>query len=234
MEKIQLPATNFVHVHVDLVGPLPVSAGGHTHLLTVVDRLARWPEAIPMRSTTAEACADAFALLWVARYGVPHSITTDRGVQFTSAVWKCLCCKLGVKHILTTAYYLQSKGMVERFHWQLKQSLKARDCRPALLDNLPWALLGLRAAPKEDSAVSSAEKVFGSPLTIPRQAQKMVVGQNDPPADPPLIDLRQQSYAIAEVAGGRNLLLDGATHICIRQGAMAARFPARTAAHTEF
>ena len=109
-----------------------------------------------------------------------------------------------------------------------------RPCRPALLDNLPWALLGLRAAPKEDSAVSSAEKVFGSPLTIPRQAQKMVVGQNDPPADPPLIDLRQQSYAIAEVAGGRNLLLDGATHICIRQGAMAARFPARTAAHTEF
>ena len=40
VEKIQLPATNFAHVHVDLVGPLPVSAGGHTHLLTVVDRLA--------------------------------------------------------------------------------------------------------------------------------------------------------------------------------------------------
>ena len=48
VEKIQLLATKFAHVHVDLVGPLPVSAGGHTHLLTVVDRLTCWPEAIPI------------------------------------------------------------------------------------------------------------------------------------------------------------------------------------------
>ena len=88
VEKIQLPATKFAHVHVDLVGPLPVSAGGHTYLLTVVDRLTQWLEAIPMRSTTAVACADAFALQWVARYVVPHSITMDHGAQFTSAVWK--------------------------------------------------------------------------------------------------------------------------------------------------
>ena len=221
VEKIQLPAAKFAHVHVDLVGPLPVSAGGHTHLLTVVDRLTRWPEAIPMRCTTAEACADAFALHWVARYGVPHSITTDRGAQFTSAVWKCLCCKLGAKHILTTAYHPQSNGMVERFHRQLKQSLKARDCGSAWLDHLPWVLLGLRAAPKEDSAVSSAEAVFGSTLTIPSQAQEIVSGHL-PSADPPLISLRQRSYA--EVASGHNSLLDGATHVYIRRGAMGGPF----------
>ena len=78
--------------------------------------------------------------------------------------------------------------------------------------------MGSVAAPKEDSAVSSAEVVFGSPLTIPSQAQKMVAGQDDPPADPPLIDLWQQSYA--EVAGGCNSLLDGATHVYIQRGAM--------------
>ena len=46
----------------------------------------------------------------------------------------------------------------------------------------------------------------------------MVAGQDDPPADPPLIDLWQQSYA--EVAGGCNSLLDGATHVYIQRGAM--------------
>ena len=46
----------------------------------------------------------------------------------------------------------------------------------------------------------------------------MVAGQDDPPADPPLIDLWQQSYA--EVAGGCNSLLDGATHVYIQWGAM--------------
>ena len=83
---------------------MPVTAEGHTHLLTLVDQLTRWPEAVPMRSTSAEACADAFALHWAARFGVPHTITTDRGALFTSTVWKCLCSKLGAKHILTTAY----------------------------------------------------------------------------------------------------------------------------------
>ena len=52
VEPIPLPADKFEHVHVDLVGPLPVSAEGHTHLLTIVDQCSRWPEVIPMRSTT--------------------------------------------------------------------------------------------------------------------------------------------------------------------------------------
>ena len=43
-----------------------------------------------------------------------------------------------------------------------------------------------------------------------------------PPADPPLFGLRQRSYA--EVASGHNLLLDGATHVYIRQGAMGSPF----------
>ena len=75
--------------------------------------------------------------------------------------------------------------------------------------------------PKEDSAMSSAEAVFGSPLTIPSQAQKMAA-RHLPPAHPPLIDLRQGYYA--EVANGHNSLLDGATHVYIRQGAMAGPF----------
>ena len=48
---IELSVAKFAHVHVDLVRPLPVSQKGHNHLLTVVDRLTRWPEAIPMRTT---------------------------------------------------------------------------------------------------------------------------------------------------------------------------------------
>ncbi len=47
--------------------------------------------------------------------------------------------------------------MVERFHRQLKDALRARECGAEWAAHLPWALLGLRAAPKEDSAISSAE-----------------------------------------------------------------------------
>ncbi|XP_069759374.1 uncharacterized protein [Narcine bancroftii] len=37
----------FSHIHVDIVGPLPVS-WGNCYLFTVVDRTTRWPEAILM------------------------------------------------------------------------------------------------------------------------------------------------------------------------------------------
>jgi hypothetical protein len=37
------------------------------------------------------------------------------------------------------------------------------------MDHLPWVLLGLRAAPKEDTGVSSAEMLYGLPLTLPGQ-----------------------------------------------------------------
>ena len=60
-----IPEKKFAHVHVDLVGPLPISAECHTHLLTVVDRSTRWPEVVPLKSTTAEVCADAFIAGWV-------------------------------------------------------------------------------------------------------------------------------------------------------------------------
>jgi Integrase zinc binding domain len=56
---IPILAYRFSHVIIDLVGPLPMS-GGYTHLLTIIDRSSRWPEAVPISSTTTAACASAF------------------------------------------------------------------------------------------------------------------------------------------------------------------------------
>jgi hypothetical protein len=43
-----LPATRFLHVHIDLVGPLPISAG-YTYCFTAVDRFTRWQKPSPSR-----------------------------------------------------------------------------------------------------------------------------------------------------------------------------------------
>ncbi len=85
-QAIANPLQRFSHLHIDLLGSLPQSAAGLSHLLTVVDRSTRWAEAIPLRSTTTDSCAAALVDGWVARFGVPQQITSDRGAQFTSSV----------------------------------------------------------------------------------------------------------------------------------------------------
>jgi transposase InsO family protein len=102
-------------------------------------------------------------------FGVPATITTERDVQFTSALWTDACTSLGIKHVLTTAYHPQSNGMVELMHRQMKDALCAHWAGPMWHSHLPWVLMGLHAAPMEDSAVSSAELVNGSPLILPGQ-----------------------------------------------------------------
>ena len=39
----------------------------------------------------------------------------------------------------------------------------------AWLEHLPWVLLGLRAAPKYETGVSSAEATYGHSLMLPSQ-----------------------------------------------------------------
>ena len=57
--------------------------------------------------------------------------------------------------------------MIKRFHRTLKTALKARPTGPNWVEELPWVLLGFRITPKEDLGYSSAELVYGEPLTIP-------------------------------------------------------------------
>ena len=98
---------------------------------------------------------------------MPDTLTSDRGAQFTSAIWAILTTRLGIHHITATAYHPQANGLVERFHRQLKDALRARLAASDWPQHLPWVLLGLRAAPKGDSGLSSAELVYGAPISLP-------------------------------------------------------------------
>jgi transposase InsO family protein len=103
-----------------------VAAQGFNYLLTVIDGSTRWLEAVPPKGIEAATCADAFIAGWVCRFGVPAIVTTDRGTQFSSALWSLVCRRLGIQHNMTTAYHPQANGMVERAHRQLKDALRAR------------------------------------------------------------------------------------------------------------
>ena len=117
------PDIRFDQVHIDLVGPLP-SSNDFSYLLTCIDRFTRGPEAIPLTNITADTVAKAFVGGWIARFGVPSTVVTDRGGQFESDLWRELSRILGTTRCRTTAYHPCANGLVECFHRQLKASLR--------------------------------------------------------------------------------------------------------------
>ncbi|CAH8513258.1 unnamed protein product [Dicrocoelium dendriticum] len=174
-----LPDARFKHVHLDIVGPLPPS-NGFTHLLTCVDRFTRWPHAVPLRDTSAETVAHTFVESWASVFGVPATITTDRGPQFTSTLFRDLNRLMGCNHLRTTAYHPASNGLVERFHRQLKAALTAS--ATSWYEALPIILLSIRNTSKEDIGCSPAELTFGTTLRLPGEmiVDSRITGESDP------------------------------------------------------
>jgi cleavage and polyadenylation specificity factor subunit 1 len=159
------PAARFLHVHIELVGPLPTSAG-YTYCLTAVDHFTRWPEVIPIPDITADTVAHALLTGWISRFGCPQAITTDQGRQFESHHFQSLARMCGIQLARTTAHHPAANGLVERFHRTLKAAIMChanQQCTKAL----PLVLLGIRTAYKEDLQASVAELVYDEPLRIP-------------------------------------------------------------------
>ncbi|PNF24695.1 hypothetical protein B7P43_G17564 [Cryptotermes secundus] len=169
--RLYTPAARFRHVHIDLVGPLPTSAG-YAYCLTAVDRFTRWPEVVPIPDITADTVARAPLTGWISRFCCPQTITTDQGRQFESQLFQSLARLCGIQLSRTTAHLPAANGIVERFHRTLKAAIMCH-ADQQWTETLPLVLLGIRTAFKEDLQASVAiENTYSGPYEVLSRREK--------------------------------------------------------------
>ena len=164
---MRFPTGNrFETLHLDIVGPLPMSEG-KSYILTMIDRKTRWPEAVPIANISASNVAKHLIQTWISRYGVPNHIITDQGTQFESSLFDSLSTSFGFKHIHTTTYHPQSNGLIERFHRSLKTSLRCLSISSSWTQSLPLVLLGWRNTIHGATGSTPATLLFGTGTALP-------------------------------------------------------------------
>jgi transposase InsO family protein len=156
----------------DIVGPLRKAPRGYTHLLVVVNKLSKWIAARPITNLRAEQVVLFFTDI-IHRFGVPNSIITDNGSQFTGRKFLELCDKNHIRVDWAAVAHPQTNGQVERANGMILQGLKPRildrlnKSGRKWLQELPTVVWSLRTTPSRATVFTSFFLVYGAEVVLP-------------------------------------------------------------------
>lgn len=124
----------------DFITGLPRTQRKYDSIWVIVDRLTKSAHFLPVRTTySAEDYARLYVREIVRLHGVPTSIISDRGAQFTANFWRSFQKGLGTQVNLSTAFHPQTDGQAERTIQTLEDMLRACiiDFKGSWDDHLP-------------------------------------------------------------------------------------------------
>ena len=171
--RLEVVTEPFKKIAIDIVGELPRSTSGYKYILTIVDYATRYPEAIPLRTTSSKAIADAL-IQYFSKVGIPDEIVSDQGSNFISKLMAQLYEQLGITKIKTSIYHPQANGLVERFNGTLKAMLKkfVGEHVQGWDRYLPYLLFAYREVPCESTGYSPFELLYGRTVRGPHAIVK--------------------------------------------------------------
>jgi hypothetical protein len=212
LQPLKVPMWKWEEVGMDFITGLPRSNRGHDSIWVNVDRLTKVAHFILVKTThNGRELADLYISRIVSLHGVPKTIVSDRGTQFTSCFWAKLHEALGTKLSFSTAYHPQTGGQTERVNQILEDMLRAcvlsygakwEDCLPlakfsynssyqASLQMAPFeALYGRKCRTPLNWSETGESQVFG-PDIIKEAKEQVQLIQNRLKA----AQSRQKSYA---------------------------------------
>ena len=153
------PSQPWHRIHVDFAGPFL-----DRMFLVVVDAHSKWPEVIPMKSTTASSTIRVLRSLF-SKYGLPHEVVSDNGPQFVAEEFAAFLKKNGIKHIKSAVKHPASNGEAERFVQTFKRAMKkAKSEEGDVHLKLARFLLSYRTTPHVGTRETPAKLFMGREL----------------------------------------------------------------------
>ena len=148
-------------IPIDYAGPFQNSM-----FLVVVDAHSKWPEVIPVSSTTSSSTTDVLRNLFT-RFRIPERIVSDNGAQFVSEEFQAFVRSNGVCHIISAPYHPATNGLAERAVQTFKQALcSIHQSSKPVKEKLAKFLIACRNTPHSTTSASPAELLLGRPLPI--------------------------------------------------------------------
>ncbi len=124
LKTLEVPFQCWSSVSLNLITGLPLS-NRFDDLLVVVDRLSKMAHYIP---TTTDVTSKGIARLFFDNifrlHGIPDSVVSDRGTQFTSDFTRALANLVGTQHKLSTSFHPQTDGQTEHINAIVEQYLR--------------------------------------------------------------------------------------------------------------
>ena len=102
-------------------------------------------------------------------FGLPTTLISDRGPQFSSKVFQEICKIFGINHRMSTAFHPQTDGESEQLNQELETYLRifCVDHPTQWKDHLPFAEFAHNQHPHQSTKMLPFEVMFGTePVAI--------------------------------------------------------------------
>ena len=141
------------------------------YLLVGTDYFTKWVEAEPL-ANIRDVDAKKFLLKnIVTRFGIPHTLISDNGLQFDSKSFRRYCCELGIINRYSTPTYPQGNGQAEAVNKVIVSGLKKRldDAKGRWVEELPQILWTYRTTPRRSIGKPLFRCLMGLRLSFPKK-----------------------------------------------------------------
>ena len=154
----------FAQWGLDIVGPFSKAVENKKYLLVGTDYLTKWVETEPLANIRD---VDAKKFIWkniITRFGVPHALISDNGLQFDSKMFRKYCGELGITNRYSIPAYTQGNGHAKAVNKVIVSGLKKRldDAKGKWVAELPHILWTYRTTPHRFTGETHFSMIYGA------------------------------------------------------------------------